>query len=49
MVAGYAVHPDVTRSDSPASGSWARWESAAGGYAAALKARRPAVLTVDTD
>ena len=53
MVAGYAVHPDVTRgSDSNFRiGFLGAVEGAAAGeYAvAALKARRPAVLTVDTD
>jgi branched-chain amino acid transport system substrate-binding protein len=53
MVAGYAVHPDVTRgSDSNFRiGFLGAVEGAAGGdYAVAtLKARRPAVLTVDTD
>jgi branched-chain amino acid transport system substrate-binding protein len=53
MVAGYAVHPDVTRgSDSNFRiGFLGAVEGAAAGeYAvAALKSRRPAVLTVDTD
>ena len=53
MVAGYAVHPDVTKgSDSNFRiGFLGAVEGAAAGeYAvAALKARRPAVLTVDTD
>ena len=53
MVAGYAVHPDVTRgSDSNFRIGFlgAVEGAAAGDYAVAtLKARRPAVLTVDTD
>jgi branched-chain amino acid transport system substrate-binding protein len=53
MVTGYAVHPDVTRgSDSNFRiGFLGAVEGAAAGeYAvAALKSRRPAVLTVDTD
>jgi branched-chain amino acid transport system substrate-binding protein len=53
MVAGYAVHPDVTRgSDSNFRiGFLGSVEGAAAGeYAVgALKSRRPAVLTVDTD
>lgn len=53
MVAGYAVHPDVTRgSDSNfRTGFLGSVEGAASGeYAVVtLKARRPAVLSVDTD
>lgn len=53
MVAGYAVHPDVTRgSDSNFRiGFLGSVEGAAAGeYAVtALKSRRPAVLTVDSD
>lgn len=53
MVAGYAVHPDVTRgSDSNFRiGFLGSVEGAAAGEyaAAALRSRRPAVLTVDTD